>query len=47
MTPSDPERAIKIQVCPGCDHKNGPGEILYGLPDGPPGPRVYALGKVA
>jgi hypothetical protein len=44
MTTSDPEHEIKTQVCPGCGHKNGLRQILYGLPDGPPDPRVYRLG---
>ena len=44
MTQRDVENVAKTQVCPECGGKNGLREILYGLPDGPPDPKVYRLG---
>jgi hypothetical protein len=45
VTSKDVRNVAKTQVCPESNGKNGPREILYGLPHGPPGPKVYQLGR--
>jgi predicted RNA-binding Zn-ribbon protein involved in translation (DUF1610 family) len=44
MTSKGAERLAKTMACPNCGGKNDLREILYGLPEGQPDPRVYRLG---
>jgi hypothetical protein len=43
MTSKGVDRQAKTMFCPNSDGKNDLREILYGLPGGPPDPRVYRL----
>jgi len=44
MSLENAKNVAKTRVCPDCGGQSGLREILYGLPDGPPDPKLFRLG---